>query len=65
MAKKLKRPDGSLIEEFICASFHVFRNGEYIETINDTSGGDYSGCFCFRSADNSYTKWYTRKTAPK
>ncbi len=35
MAKKLKRPDGSLIEEFICGSVHVFRNGEYTETIND------------------------------
>jgi hypothetical protein len=45
MAKKLKRPDGSLIEEFICASFHVFRNGKLDGTINDVDGGDYSATF--------------------
>jgi len=66
MARKLKRPDGELHEEFVATSAHFFDDGGRLTGHNqDTMDGDYTGRFLFRFYDGTQTRWYTRKTAPK
>jgi hypothetical protein len=67
--KKLKRPDGYLIEEYITHSIHCFENSDISFHDNDPTWGDYSNRFCFEFRKGGKTvrstKWYTKKTAPK
>jgi len=62
--RRLKRPDGTVIEEFVTASQHVFHGGKLVGHINEPEG-DYTGRVCFRYPDGRMTRWYTAKTMPK
>lgn len=62
--RKLKRPDGALIEEFVTSTVHVFQDGEYAMS-NSVPEGEYTGVFWFEHVDGRATKRYTRGTAPK
>lgn len=63
--RKLKRPDGAVIEEFITASWHNFEGGK-LTSHDNSPEGDYTGRFGFWfMKSKKYTRWYTKKTAPK
>ena len=63
--RKLKRPDGWLIEEYITTGGHLFEGGELKGHDSAADDGEYTGRFCFMFKGNRYTRWYTRATAPK
>jgi hypothetical protein len=63
--KRMKRPDGAVVEEFITSSWHVFEDGKLVFRDHDPSDGGYTGRFCFKYKNGKYTPWYTEKTAPK
>ena len=62
--RRLKRPDGTVIEEFMTASCHLFEGGKLVLHDSDPEG-DYTGRFCFRYPDGRMTRWYTRGSAPR
>lgn len=68
--RKLKRPNGVLVEEMVFPFRHIFKDGLFVESGFDVSEADYTGRFSFNFFDDggSYikkTKWYTKNTAPK
>lgn len=66
MTRKLRRPDGAVIEEYVTSSCHVFEDGRLIyRDHNPAEGGAYTGRFCFRHADGRLTRWYTEPSAPR
>lgn len=65
MARKLKRPDGAVVEEFVCSSTHYVEGGKCVGHCNETLSGDYTGVFWFEFPDGRFTKRHTVKTAPK
>ena len=64
MGKQLDKSNGELQEEFITATFHVFRNGLIYSHLNDTDGY-YSGKVRWIDKYGNHSNWYTTKTAPK
>jgi hypothetical protein len=65
MTRKLKRPDGAVIEEYITSSWHIFEDGRLLCHDNDASDGRYTGRFRFRHTDGRLTRWYTERSAPQ
>ena len=61
----MKRPDGTLIEEYITYSLHALRDGKYVDHASFAPEGYYTGRFCFHHKDGKYTRWYRRGSAPK
>lgn len=64
-ARKLKRPDGELNEEFHTATTHLFENGELTMNESDADGGSYTGRFWFEFKNGKVTRLYTTDNAPK
>lgn len=64
-----KRPDGWLVEEFVCSTAHLFERGRLAGHDNSPEEGDYTGVFWFvpreGRRDGPSTRRYTLKTAPK
>jgi len=66
MPRKLKRPDGMILEEFVASSAHIFENGKLTCHDHSLENGEYTGRFAFLYKDTQRTtRWYTRKSAPK
>ena len=63
--RKLKRPDGELIEEYLCVTSHLFEEGVLLGSDSDSSQGEYTGRFFFKFSDGHCSRNYTRKTAPR
>lgn len=64
MARKLKRPDGAVYEEFIAFGSHDFLDGKYVGCVHDLLDGHYSGRFFYQYPDGKQTPWYTSGSAP-
>lgn len=65
MARKLKRPDGTLFEEFVTAATYDFKNGKLSRLAEETGEGEFSGRFYFEYSNECTSPWYTVQTAPK
>ena len=64
VARKLKRPDGVVVEEFVTSSWHFFEGGKLVLHNNDPEGY-YTGRIHFRYPGGETTRWYTEQSAPK
>jgi len=62
---KIVNIDGELVEEFITATLHFFKDGKKKRSISDLDGGEYTGRFWFIFLDGRQTKKFTAKSAPK
>lgn len=62
--RKLKRPEGAVVEEFVCSSWHQFEGGKLSFHDNSPEGGEYTGVFWFEFKGGKITRRYTKKTAP-
>lgn len=63
--RKLKQPDGWLLEEYITVGAHLINGGQLIVGDHDSDCGHYTGRFAFEYADGRTTRFYTKKSAPK
>ena len=61
----MKRPDGWVVEEYVTSSAHLFESGELMDHDNSPELGSYTGVFWFWHLGGTYTRRYTRRTAPK
>lgn len=62
--RKLKRPDGVVVEEFVIDARHTFHGGRLIAHSNEPEGY-YTGRIYFLYPDGSETRWYTVRSAPQ
>lgn len=67
MSRRLKRPDGEVVEEVLGYTAHLFLDGEMVlgPTGHNNTPGDYTGRFSFTFSGGEQTRWYTKSTAPK
>ena len=62
--RKLKRPDGIVVERGGAYTAHFFEDGKCIDHDSDFRG--YDGKICFEYPNHGRTtRWYTERAAPR